>query len=81
MSEWAQTWARGEVSDWVAAEWTQTMVRPLFKGNAVGIRPVLCSECLLKFAAACMVRSTEAELTAAVGDFQYGFGGEKRREP
>ena len=74
LAAWANHWVRGDVKPWAARMWTQQLCRPFFKGDGMGVRPVLCGEALYKFASACAVYAATRSLALAVGDAQYGAG-------
>ena len=51
LAAWANVWASGGISPWLAGLWTATLARPFFKTQQCeGVRPILQSEALLKFA-------------------------------
>ena len=54
--------------------WTHAVARPFFKGDLVGVRPVLCAEALLKFAVACCVQGASPAIRHAVDEHQLGAG-------
>ena len=72
LAAWATPWAQGTVQPWAAASWSHQICRPFFKGDSVGVRPVMCGEALFKYAAACAIFAATRSIQAAVGDFQYG---------
>ena len=75
MSQWAQIWADGKVSPWIAELWTACLARPFFKdsGQCRKIRPVLCSEALYKFPLGCVLRTTEAQIARGCGPRQFAI--------
>ena len=74
LAEWAQQWGHGRVAPWVAALWSGALTRPFFKANGVSVRPVLCSEALVKFATGTVVAAADKELHRAMGLRQFGGG-------
>ena len=71
---WSQAWANGAVSPHLARLWTAALVRPFFKSNGVDVRPVLCSEALVKLALGSAVDAAHDKVMEAMGACQYGGG-------
>ena len=75
LAAWANVWARGCISPWLAGLWTASLARPLFKTKLCeGVRPILQSEALLKFAFGCCTKGCQVELAQGAGPRQYGAG-------
>ena len=75
LQAWSHAWAQGTPRSWAASIWTDTIARPFWKtGDCRKIRPVLCSEAMLKFAMGVCVRGAENQIQAAVGEDQFGAG-------
>ena len=75
LSQWCQIWAGGVLRPWLADFWTDALCRPFWKNELQeAIRPVLCCECLLKFAMGVCVSACGCKVQEAVGDCQYGAG-------
>ena len=73
---WADLWASGKISPWLAKLWTGALARPFWKSpEQSAIRPVLCGEGLLKFAMGVCVRGSLQQVRAAVGAHQFGVSG------
>ena len=63
LADWANVWASGRISPWLAGLWTATLARPFFKTRQCeGVRPILQSEALLKFAFGCCAKGCKVEL-------------------
>ena len=72
---WAQIWANGSISPWLAQLWTGALARPFWKdAEHTKIRPVLCGEVLLKVAIGIASRAAEKQLGVGVGPRQFGAG-------
>ena len=72
---WAQIWASGEISPWLAYLWTGALARPFWKdAQRTKIRPVLCGEVLLKLAMGIISRGAEKQLGVGFGPRQFGAG-------
>jgi hypothetical protein len=52
LSLWATHWSSGTINPNTAEIWTPSLVRPFYKTDGVSIRPVICSEALMKYAVA-----------------------------
>ena len=71
---WAQAWAQGSFEPWAARIWTAAIARPSYKDDDLTkIRPVLCSEALVKFAFGILVRRSDAALRKACGPTQFAL--------
>jgi hypothetical protein len=75
LASWVQAWASGSVSPWLASIWTGALARPFWKDeHCTKIRPVLCTEVLLKVAMGVITRGAETQIARGVGPHQYGAG-------
>ena len=75
LASWVQAWASGRVSPWLAALWTGALARPFWKDeHCTKVRPVLCTEVLLKVAMGAITRGAEVQIARGVGPQQYGAG-------
>ena len=74
LQAWSQAWASGAVSPHLARLWSGALVRPFFKSNGVDVRPVLCSEALVKLALGSAVDTVHDKVPEAMGPRQYGGG-------
>ena len=51
LAAWANAWAQGHISAWLAALWSGSLARTFFKSASCdAVRPILHGEALLKFA-------------------------------
>ena len=74
LQAWSQAWASARVHLGTALLWTGALVRPFFKSNGHDVRPVLCSEALVKLALGSTVDSSQEEVVGAMGPQQFGGG-------
>ena len=72
---WATAWAQGDIPAWAAAIWAAALARPFWKTpEQRTIRPIMCTEALLKFAFGIVASSAKAQIEIAAGPHQYGVG-------
>ena len=72
---WTHSWCQGRVKAWASGVWTATMARPFWKDvHTTKIRPIMCSEPLVKYVEAIVVKGMMATVAKAVGEDQYGAG-------
>jgi hypothetical protein len=66
----------GDISHHLAAVWTDTILRPLYKPHDTRepARPVACSEALVKFALGVAFGIQRNKFAEVLGDEQYGAG-------
>jgi hypothetical protein len=63
------------VSPWLANLWTGALARPFWKDeHCTKIRPVLCTEVLVKIAMGVITRGADAQISRGVGPQQHGAG-------
>jgi len=74
LSLWATHWSSGTITPKHAEIWTPSLVRPFYKSDGVSIRPVICSEALMKYAVAAAMTAMLPRMGAAFGPRQYGAG-------
>jgi hypothetical protein len=74
LSLWATHWSSGTITPKLAEIWTPSLVRPFYKSDGVSIRPVICSEALMKYAVAAAMTAMLPRMGAAFGPHQYGAG-------
>jgi hypothetical protein len=75
LASWVQAWASGAVSPWLANLWTGALARPFWKDDhCTKIRPVLCTEVLVKVAMGVITRGAETQIARGVGPQQHGAG-------
>ena len=80
MARWSTMWAKGAVSRRVAALWTSAIVSPIDCGEKVDapgqrkIRPIACSEALLKMADSAVLDGLQKEIETALEPHQLGCG-------
>ena len=72
LQAWSQAWTSGVVSPHLARFWSGALVRPFFKANGIDVRPVLCSEALVKLALGSAVDTVHDEVQEAMGPQQSG---------
>ena len=54
LAKWTKFWASGTPSASVARVWESRVTHPFYKPDGAEVRPVVCSEALLKFPAGCV---------------------------
>jgi hypothetical protein len=75
LAAWCNVWSQGAVSPWIADLWTGALARPFWKDELQeSMRPVLCSEALLKFAMGTCVRGANCQIVSAAVSRQYAAG-------
>ena len=71
---WATAWVSGEIDAQNAPRWTSAQVRLFYTANGKGVRPVICSEALLKCAIATPMKANLPKMGLAFGPRQCGAG-------
>ena len=72
---WATAWAQGDIPLWVTPIWTGALARPFWKSaEQRTVRPIMCTEALVKLALGIVATSARAQIEHAVGPHQYGAG-------
>ena len=72
---WATLWAQGDVPPWAAALWSGALARPFWKTpEQRTVRPIMCTEALVKFSFGIVATAARAQIDTAVGPSQYGAG-------
>ena len=75
LAAWSNVWARGRISPWLVSLWTSSLARPFYKtAQCEGIRPILQSEALLKFAFGCCTKGCQVELRVGAGHGSMATG-------
>jgi len=73
--QWVDHWSTGAISPWAASHWTGALARPFWKSDLQeAVRPILCAECLLKFAMGVLVKGASPQICEGVGPHKYGAG-------
>ena len=72
LANWSSWWASGDPRKEVACVWEPSLMHPFYKADGSELRPVVCSESLLKFAGGCTFSSFRAHVALACGRRQYG---------
>ena len=75
LQAWADVWAQGSISPWLASLWSSAIARPFWKNShQMAVRPILCGEALLKFAMGVCVLGAEKQIQKIAGRSQFGIG-------
>ena len=72
LARWASWWANGSPRLEIARVWEASATYPFFKANGEDVRPVVCSESLLKFAVGCTFMQFRGFISVACGRRQFG---------
>ena len=72
---WATVWAQGDIPPWATDIWSGALARPFWKTpEQRSVRPIMCTEALVKFAFGIVATAAKAHIDIAVGPHQYGAG-------
>ena len=74
LTNWCQAWSGMDLSPDCTALWQHMLVRPFYKSDGASIRPIICSEALLKIAIAVAVDAVMPSLRNTISSDQYGLG-------
>ena len=83
LMQWVMLWARAKATPDLAETWTATLVHPIDCGDARTapgeparrkLRPIACSEALVKLAETIVIDANESQLRAAMRPHQLGCG-------
>ena len=72
LARWTNFWASGSPRDDVARVWESSLAHPFYKADGAEVRPVVCSEALLKFPVGCIFSLFRGPLALACGHRQFG---------